>query len=106
MDLITDKALKAFKAYIKKENGWTSQDFTEHYKCQGNDKYTCADIIDWLDSVGIYIYIEPSIPIGYEKPDCFLFRVNNETNRMKFTTRHQATQSAIKKAVEIFNSRP
>ena len=61
-------------------------------------------ITQWLDSVGIYIYVEPSIPIGWENPDCFIFRVGTETNRSKFKTRQEATKAAIEKANEIINS--
>lgn len=102
MDLITGKDLKAFKAYIKKENGWTSQDFNEHYKCQGNDKYTCADIIEWLDSVGIYVIPRKLkcdvYPCSFNINDSIYLGIVN-----KFETRQQATQEAIKKAVEIYN---
>lgn len=108
MDLITGKALKAFKTYIKKENCWTSQDFNEHYKCQGNNKYTCADIVDWLDSVGIYV--ETGV-YSCEKDGNIYFsgsffgKLGGWDSGNFFDYRHQATQEAIKKAVEIYNNR-
>lgn len=100
-ELLTGKALKSFKAYIKKENGWTSKDFTEHYKCQGNNKYTCADIVDWLDSVGIYISI-----CKHDKSRFAYWFDDNIDSTIRFEdSRHEATQEAIKKAVEIYNNR-
>ena len=60
-------------------------------------------IIEWFDSVGVYVYVEPSIPIGWENPDCFIFKVGTDTNRLKLPNRQQATEEAIVKANEIYN---
>jgi hypothetical protein len=61
-------------------------------------KETCqqALIIDWFDSVGIYINI-----ISYTKNK---YRIVIRTNYDEvYTTRSEATTKAIAKAVEIFN---
>lgn len=108
MKALTGKAKEAFKAYIKKENGWTSEDFKNHYKCQGYDKYTLADIISWLDSVSLII----EIGIGRSE-DLIGFDICIWEDRFKtfqldatiYPTRQQATEKAIERAVELFNER-
>lgn len=73
-----------------------------------------ALIIEWLDSVGSYITIQAfeDISSGYnrgfevviydEKSNKNYFVLNNGD---VFSTRQEATEAAIKKAVEIFNEK-
>lgn len=112
---LTGEAFKSFKAYIKKENGWTNNDFNNHYNCQGYNKYTLADIIEWLDSVGIYVDAQPYVEIDETKrPPNILFFPNvvdliNMENSLvcddSYPTRQQATEKAIERAVELFNEK-
>jgi hypothetical protein len=61
-----------------------------------NRIFTNALIIEWFDSVGIYINI-----IGYSKTK---WRVLVRSNYDEyFNSRQQATEEAIKKANEIYN---
>ena len=110
MKALTGKVREAFKKWFDEysqkhhQKEWLDNDLylDEVYL---PDELMNALIIEWLDSVGIYVSVEPSIPIGWEKPDCFIFRVCTDTNRLKFPTRQQATERAIERAVELFNER-
>lgn len=58
-----------------------------------------ALIIEWLDSVGIYIgIVRFNVGLGY-----FEYRIHYKDIYGQRTTRQEAVQSAIKKAVEIYN---
>lgn len=83
------------------ESEYTTWDIFEELPIQMQYSF----IIEWLDSVCIYVSVEPSIPIGWENPDCFIFRVCTDTNRLKFPNRQQATEKAIEKAIEIYNEK-
>lgn len=107
MKALTGKAFKAFKDYIKKEKGWTSEDFTNHYKCQGYDKYPLADIIDWLDSVGIYVetaiwHREKGVMYWGWQIGTFERWIDN-SKKSEYNSRQQTTKTAIERAVELFN---
>lgn len=75
-------------------------------------------LIDWLDSEELYIMIEPHIGGGadvyyakviYRMQDNFIDTwsdvLNEQGEPEYFSTRHQATQEAIKKAVYLYNER-
>lgn len=107
--ILTGKAKEAFKAYIKKENGWTNEDFKNHYNCQGYDKYTLADIIEWLDSVGIYVEVgvwhrEKGIMYWGWQIGTFDRWIDN-SKKSEYNYRQQATEKAIERAVELFNGK-
>lgn len=98
--ILTGKAKEDFENWVYNN--------TEYLYCEVYDtpeKLLYSLIIDWFDSVGIYISITPSIPIGYEKPDCFMFSIGIGTNRLKISSRHEATKQAIIKANEIYNNK-
>lgn len=109
MELLTGKALADFNMWLLKQGNETivngSIEYDLYYMCKYMipESMVCAKVIEWLDIVGIYVFIEPSIPIGWEKPDCFIFRVNSETNRNKFKDRSEATKQAIIHANKIYN---
>lgn len=108
---LTGKAKEAFEKWLLTDGNVTisngKKEFDLYYMCKYMipENMVCAKIIEWLDSVGIYVYIEPSIPIGWEEPDCFIFRVGTETNRSKYKDRQQATEKAIERAIEIYNEK-
>ena len=59
-------------------------------------------IIEWFDSVWIHICVTPIFPVekyGYS------FSVDLETEYVKFNSRQEATEQAIKKANEIYNEK-
>ncbi|GAB0156218.1 hypothetical protein CHRYSEOSP005_14820 [Chryseobacterium sp. Alg-005] len=70
-----------------------------------SDKFKASLIIDWLDVVWIVITINNTYYDGYH----FFWEINI-ANALRsdtgFENREEATISAIKKANEIYNSRP
>lgn len=106
--MLTGKARKDFIEYHYNQVDFTKESHEENYElflANTEDIHQLASVVDWLDSIGIYVYVEPSIPIGWENPDCFIFRVGTETNRSKYKDRQQATEKAIERANEIYNSK-
>lgn len=63
-----------------------------------------ALIIDFFDSVGIYVEIKNKFG---QRKQCqrFSFIVKNYNSGFLFNSRTEATNAAIEKAVEIFNNR-
>ena len=96
--ILTDKAKEDFKEWVF-EN-YYFQDLNVLYPLHLIDTL----IIEFFDSVGIYIEIHYSRILG----DKFLCIVNTEAN-YKLTSyqdsRQQATEQAIIKANEIYNAR-
>lgn len=88
MYLITGKAKEAFLKNCKQ---------TESFMNTYADIYLNALIIDWLDSVGIYILVT-----DFDGKDWWS-EFNGYPVSFLGETRQQATQEAIKKAVEIYN---
>jgi len=65
-----------------------------------------AYIIEWLDSVGIYVVLLVRSVINENN---FSYDIQQKNDRLLlvlewFKTRQLATESAIKKAVEIYNA--
>jgi len=62
-----------------------------------------ALIIEWLDSVKIFINIKSKFG---QKKQCerFSFNVRNYNSGFMFNSRQEATEKAIEKAVEIYNN--
>lgn len=66
--------------------------------------YLNALIIDWFDSIGIYIEV-------LREPDFYAFQIHKGNykkihfNEGGFNSRQEATTEAIKKANEIYNSK-
>lgn len=94
-------------------NGKAKEDFKEwayyNYVEDSGDlammrsTYRNALIIEWFDSVGIYIYLETGI--YFNKPN-FRYKIitNNDTCiGYKEYSRKEATVQAIKKANDIYN---
>ena len=96
--ILTDKAKEDFKEWVF-EN-YYFQDLNVLYPLHLIDTL----IIEFFDSVGIYIEIHYSRILG----DKFLCIVNTEANYNLTSyqdSRQQATEQAIKKANEIYNAR-
>lgn len=74
------------------------------------DKFLTPLIIDFFDSVGVYIEIGGYKPHLVKKPVEYWYNihqenVNPEPNNKSFKNRNEATEAAIKKADEIYNLR-
>ena len=96
--ILTDKAKEDFKEWVF-EN-YYFQDLNVLYPLHLIDTL----IIEFFDSVGIYIEIHYSRILG----DKFLCIVNTEANYNLTSyqdSRQQATEQAIKKANDIYNER-
>lgn len=97
MDLITGNAKESFLSYVY---GQGLEDLLIH------DISLNALIIEWLDSVGIYV--ETGVYPCQEDGDIyfcgsFFGKLGGWDDLEYYNSRHQATQEAIKKAVEIYN---
>ena len=107
MDLITGKAKEAFLKHENQPEAWL-----KIMQMSKSDTVLHALLVDWLDSVGIYIELNRATQSlefkwwFYTISDSKGIHLNNYLhNIVKIDDRHQATQEAIKKAVEIFNSK-
>jgi len=107
MDLITGKAQESFIEYHYNQLDFTKESHEEQYELfefQTEEIHQFASIIDWLDSVGIYVQLEVC-------DSCISYSIKDFRSTILydcyigFGTRHQATQEAIKKAVEVFNAK-
>lgn len=92
--ILTGKAKEDFKEWLYKKYDILF-DLEEYHKTM-----LCAEIIEWLDSVGIYISI---ITQENDKKEIRFTSDINEQNFISCETRKQATEEAIKKANEIYN---
>lgn len=96
------KAKEAFKKFCH-ENDYTL--FTENEKYKDLSMFNNALIIEWLDSINIII----EIGIHQRIRDLNMWR--GKINNILFddleykVSRQEATEVAIKKAVEIYNAR-
>ena len=100
---ITGKAKEDFFLWLYQEYDFTRITFNELYPVNLKESL----IIEWLDSVGIYIEVGAICIYGYARYD-YNIQENNTLNGMSghtFSTRHEATQQAINKAIEIYNNR-
>ncbi|MCT4287377.1 hypothetical protein HZP25_11700 [Elizabethkingia anophelis] len=95
------KAKEAFKKWFDNKylDNWNYYNITE------NNAIMNALTIEWLDSVGIYITIDFTKPYWY----VIIIPSNGIGNYIMeengFLSRQEATEAAIKKAVEIYNAR-
>lgn len=110
---ITGKAKVDFEHWLLREGNEIIKDGSIEYDLYYMCKYmipenmVCAKIIEWLDSVGIYIEVGAICIDGHAQYD-YNIQENNTLNGMNghtFATRHEATQQAINKAIEIYNNR-
>ena len=88
--ILTDKAKKDF---LK----WTKQGNLVNIMA---DVYLHALIIEWFDSVGIYVNIEY---YNVDGDNVFIYSINNATYIEIYDTRQEATIQAILKANQIYN---
>lgn len=112
---ITGKARKYFFLWLYQEYDFTRITFNELYPVNLKESL----IIEWLDSVGYHVMVEPHIGGGddvyYAK---VIYRMENSLDTwcnienkkyqpsvFYFDNRHKATQQAINKAIEIYNNR-
>ncbi|MCT4024381.1 hypothetical protein HZP91_15320 [Elizabethkingia anophelis] len=103
------KAKEAFKKFCY-ENDYAL--FTEHKKYKDLAMFNNALKIEWLDSVNLFIEVYTTWE-SYNKVKQFSFKIVDENDKILcdkwlspyFNSRQEATEAAIKKAVEIFNER-
>lgn len=108
MELLTGKALDDFNMWLLKEGNETIVNGTIEYDLYYMCKYmipesmVCAKVIEWLDSVGIYISVDATFGE-------FSSYVNLKDERsVEYThaiTRKEATKQAIIHANKIYNER-
>ena len=115
--ILTGKAKEDFEKWLNKEMYYLGR---HNFEERDNniedlsDNFQNALIIEWFDSVGIYINIEPYIGGG---DVVFYFSLINRSadftdehyssvnDDIYFGTRQDASNEAIKKANEIYNSK-
>lgn len=97
---LTGKCAEAFKSYLKETKG----DVMAHVIYEFEDLYQNALIIEFFDSVGIYVEIKNKFG---QRKQCqrFSFVVKNYNSGFLFDFRTEATNKGIEKANEIFNNR-
>ena len=97
--ILTGKALEDFIKYYK---------FGKfHFENVLDEKYQYAEIIEWLDSVGIYIEIRRSnnSPLNKGFHGYVIKSINGyyKCTTIPVKTRQEATEQAIIKANDIYN---
>lgn len=104
--ILTGKAKEDFIDYLwqskfKKDDYKEYEDYIDNQK----ESHTYADIIEWFDSVGIYIEIQ--IHQILRGVNMWRGKVNNCVyDDLEYkSNRQQATKEAIKKANQIYNDR-
>lgn len=118
--LITDKTLIAFEKWFYENHGKCSKKYEELLHWQKSeimdwifnacDTIQHAFLIEFFDSVGVYIEIGGYKPHLVKKPADYWYNIHQENtnpkpNNQSFTSRQEATEQAIIKANEIFNNR-
>ena len=110
--ILTDKALKDFYSKIYYTEDTNQVDETEEELIQEESKiwfnyqderFQNALIIEFFDSVGIYIFIECGT---YVREPYFKYRIVTDHDQevsFKYNSRQEATEQAIQKANEIYN---
>lgn len=122
---ITGKAGVDFYSWLLNEgneiikNGSIEYDFYYMCKYMLPENMVCAKIVEWLDTVGLHISVEPHIGGGadvyYAKVIymmenfidtwCNIENKEYQPSVFYFDNRHEATKQAINKAIEIYNNR-
>ena len=99
--LLTDKAKEDFLIHLKETRRCNEKSFSEFPAI-----FEDALIIEWLDSVGIYVWTIPSARVETK----WTFRIFKDLftdikqRAYIYKTRSEATQKAILKANEIYNN--
>jgi len=104
--ILTGKALKDFENWLRETH------YKYYLSAYGVNPDTCnyALIIEWLDSIGVYIEVgvwhrEKNIMyFGWDISD-FEGYLRISHDRLKVNNRQEATRQAIIKAREIYNSK-
>ena len=102
--ILTGKAYKAFKKYYYKELVMNCLLAFSQLFWDKNTRYLYAEIIEWLDSVGIYI----EVGMFVNEKTTFYSLINTKTEMYPLDnecdSRQTATEAAIKLANEIYNN--
>lgn len=111
--MLTGKAKEDFEYWLLTEgnemikNGSIEYDLYYMCKYMIPENMVCAKVIEWLDSVSIYIEIGAICVDGHAQYD-YNIQENNTLNGMNghtFPDRQSATKAAIKQANKIYNER-
>ncbi len=98
-------------------NGFALRDFNKWlfdnqnlyaYNVLGNEIITNALIIFWLDSVGIYVFVDTQwsgINTQWWRYHMSQHYWDSNLTETNFKSRQAATEKAIEKAIEIYNSK-
>lgn len=112
--ILTGKAKEDFIDYLW-QSKFNKDDYKEYEDYIENQKesHTYADIIEWFDSVGIYVTIEGVFDrmLGYHRGyEVHIYQDGKQPislfdNEDVFNIRQQATKQSITKANQIYNDR-
>ena len=95
--ILTDKARADFLVWLFKDFDIVYKDVFEEVVNNRKTNHTYSDLIDFFDSVGIYI----GFYYTYDRLQTYI----NDSNIGKYKTRQEATKQAIIKANEIYNEK-
>lgn len=110
--ILTGKARKDFIEYHYNQVDFTKESHEENYEIflhQTEVTHQLASIIEWLDSVGIYVetaiwHREKGVMYWGWQIGIFERWIDN-SKKSEYNSRHQATEKAIERAVLLFNER-
>lgn len=92
--ILTGKAKKDFKKFLYNKYG-VLYELKDYHKTM-----LYAEIIDWFDSVGIYITFD-----YFDLNKCFYSEISNYNNFSITGTRQECVKNSILKAKEIYNNK-
>ena len=101
--ILTGKAKEDFKKWLNKEMYYLGR---HNFEDRDNNIEDLSDnfqntlIIDWFDSVGIYITFD-----NFDLNKCFYSEISNYNNFSTVGNRQECAKNSILKANEIYNSK-
>jgi hypothetical protein len=99
---LTGKCKEDFEMFIFRQKGTLPKGIESYNYYDLQESYIISDIINWFDSVEIYICITPVFPINKYG---FSYSVDLKYYYDIFNTRTEAAKAAIIKANEIYNDK-
>jgi hypothetical protein len=99
---LTGKCKEDFEMFIFRQKGTLPKGIESYNYYDLQESYIISDIINWFDSVEIYICIPPVFPINKYG---FAYSVDLKYSYDIFNTRTEATKAAIIEANEIYNDK-
>lgn len=99
---LTGKCKEDFEMFIFRQKGTLPKGIESYNYYDLQESYIISDIINWFDSVEIYICIPPVFPVNKYG---FAYSVDLKYSYDIFNTRTEATKAAIIEANEIYNDK-